>query len=251
MKIPNLTKLVTAEMPKGRGRKGTKAPAKRRPPIPVENRLELNPIASGEPSTPGTGMEVHVSSPSSASLTAPISVNVGGSNAGPFMPPTPWSFASPFPRTFMPPTGQFMSGQFMPGQFAPFGSPHSSPYPPVPTSTSYSGMDPTSGGTYPFRLHFIAGNISVCNGCKGKYKKLGPPHDICLQHEEWRTFTPQGSNTCQSRFANVYYHCSVACVMVVWPSFIPSAIVVPVEVQSRLLPEHKQWLYASFGVYVP
>jgi len=51
MKIPNLTKLVTAEMPKGRGRKGTKAPAKRRPPIPVENRLELNPIASGEPSS--------------------------------------------------------------------------------------------------------------------------------------------------------------------------------------------------------
>jgi len=77
------------------------------------------------------------------------------------------------------------------------------------------------------------------------------PHGICLQHEEWHTFTPQGSNTCQSRFANVYYHCSVACVMVVWPSFIPSSIVVPVEVQSRLLPEHKQWLYASFGVYVP
>ena len=30
---------------------------------------------------------------------------------------------------------------------------------------------------------------------KGKYMKLGPPHDICLQHEDWRSFTPHGSST--------------------------------------------------------
>ena len=62
---------------------------------------------------------------------------------------------------------------------------------------SHYGMDPSDGGVYPFRVHFIGGNISVYNGCKGKYKKLGPPHDICLQHEEWRSFTPHGSSTPQ------------------------------------------------------
>ena len=46
--------------------------------------------------------------------------------------------------------------------------------------------------------------ISVCHGCKCRYHKLGPPHNIiCLQYEEWHTFTPPGSFTAQSQFGNV------------------------------------------------
>ena len=79
--------------------------------------------------------------------------------------------------------------------------------------------------------------------------KNGPPSDICQQHEEWRTFTPQGSSDKQSHFGNTYYHCSVACVMAVWPTFIPSTVVIPLEVQSRLLPEHKYFIHVTFATF--
>ena len=97
-------------------------------------------------------------------------------------------------------------------------------------------------------FHFIGGNISVCNGCKGKYKKLGPPHDICLQHEEWRSFTPHGSSTPQTRFGIVYYHCSISCVRSVWPSFLPNSVVVPEYIWPRLLLHHKNMLRTTFGI---
>ena len=42
-----------------------------------------------------------------------------------------------------------------------------------------------------------------------------------------------------NRFGNAYYHCNSACVMTIWPTFIPTSVVVPVEVQSKLLPQHK------------
>ena len=108
--------------------------------------------------------------------------------------------------------------------------------------------DPTSGDVYPFRVHFISGNISVCHGCKGRYQNLEPPYDICLHHEEWRTFISPGSYTPQSRFGNVYYHCNIHCVKVVWPHFLPSCVVTPSSVSIRLLPEHHHFLYVNFGI---
>ena len=157
-----------------------------------------------------------------------------------------------------------------------FSDPHS----PMPTlayflpTVNTADTDPTSSGMYPFQLHFISGNISVCNSCKGKYRSLGPPYDICLQHKEWRTFTPQGKyrslgspygiclqhkewrtftpqgSSQQTRFGNVYYYCNVSCVHAVWPSFIPYSVVVSFEVKTRLQPEHVDWLFANFGVIV-
>ena len=59
-KVPNMTKLATTGMPKGRGWKGTKAPAKRWPSIPVETRIELNPHSS-EPTGTTVGKENHIS----------------------------------------------------------------------------------------------------------------------------------------------------------------------------------------------
>ena len=81
-------------------------------------------------------------------------------------------------------------------------------------------------------------------------KKVGPPHDLCLQHEEWRTFTPPGSTDKQSRYGNVYYHCNLVCVMAVWPAFIASLVVVSLEMQSKLLPEHKHFIYSTFGIFI-
>ncbi len=246
-KVPKLTALTTAGMPKGRGRKGSKAPAKRRPSVPVQTRVELYPMTPGSTIGLNPSVQVHnvqVSAQQNASLTV-----------SPLYQPTltsPSTSTSVHPSSFPVPMSSYppvpMSSYLpMPSTYP--SMPISSPYLHMHSTPSLSGMDPTCGGMYPFRLHFISGNISVCNGCKGRYKKLPPPHDLCLQHEEWRTFTPQGSVSSQTRFGNTYYHCNVSCVFAVWPSFVPSSVVIPIEVQACLLPEHKQWLYVNFGVF--
>ena len=42
--VPNITKLATSTMPRGRGHKGSKAPTKRKAAIPVQDRIELHPL---------------------------------------------------------------------------------------------------------------------------------------------------------------------------------------------------------------
>ena len=211
-KVPNITKLATTSMPKGRGRKGSKAPSKRRPPVPIETRIELNPLSS-EPitTTAAVEMDIHISPSVSTvyqpSVTAPMSVALGTSPLPSSFPATSASFPTvPFCR----PTAPYSP------QFPPMLSPYLSPpytYPQLTPSSSY-GPDPTHGGANPFRVHFITGNISVCNGCKRKYdKKVGPPHDLCLRHEEWRTFTPPGST--DSRVVMVMYTI-IAMLRVLW-----------------------------------
>ena len=74
---------------------------------------------------------------------------------------------------------------------------------------------------------------------------------ICLQHKEWRVYTPQGSSTPQRRFGNVYYHCSVACVQSSWPSFSPASVVVPEDVNCKLLAVHKHLLNFNLGLFIP
>lgn len=203
---PNVTKLVTANMPKGRGKKGGKAPAKRKPPLPIENRCKFS-----------VPQHAYAEIPSLASATSTATVTLS-------------------PAIDISPSLHFMQSSYYPT------------YPPYSPSASAFGTH------YPFRVHFVVGNISVCHGCKGHYRKeLGPPHDLCIQHEEWRTFSGPGhsaSPTPQSRFGNVYYHVNVACVCAVWPAFIPSTLVVPPTLQASLKTEHKELLYSQFGVFM-
>ena len=47
-KVPNLTKLATTEMPTGRGRKGSKAPPKKKPRIQPDSRVPFSVVAGVE-----------------------------------------------------------------------------------------------------------------------------------------------------------------------------------------------------------
>ena len=71
---PNLTKLLTSDMPAGRGRKGNQAPRKRKTSASVTNAVEVLPTLPG------------VSSSATASIQLPITHS--GTSA------TPWSFLS-------------------------------------------------------------------------------------------------------------------------------------------------------------
>lgn len=60
------------------------------------------------------------------------------------------------------------------------------PFNPSPLHTT----PPTQASDFAFRLCFRAGNISVCNGCRGRFDKHAEsPHNLCVQHEEWRSNT--------------------------------------------------------------
>ena len=112
-------------------------------------------------------------------------------------------------------------------------------------------VDPTDAGCNPFRVSFISGNINVCYGCKQKYlKEFGPPNDICIQHEEWRTYMYMVGGTFQSRFGNAYYHASIACGHLVWPSFQPSMLVVLPAIECKLQGVHKSLLREKFNMFI-
>ena len=75
---------------------------------------------------------------------------------------------------------------------------------------------------------FIFGNISRCNGCKGKIcrdvnKKLLPPDDIVLGHKEFVVFqNPNSGIFEQSREKrNVYYHPWLTCIAPHFRDFNP------------------------------
>ena len=66
-----------------------------------------------------------------------------------------------------------------------------------------------------FVLTFIRGNISICYGCKQHYvKPVIPPNDLCIMHQEWRTYTIPGSPSPQTKFGNAYYHPNIPCITV-------------------------------------
>jgi len=90
------------------------------------------------------------------------------------------------------------------------------PYQPLPL--------PPPPLTSPLTETFIAGNISVCFGCKNKYTKNSlPPEDLCLKHQDWHQFTPTNGEP-QSKYSNVYYHCKFECVWLRHPDFTTSDI---------------------------
>ena len=87
-------------------------------------------------------------------------------------------------------------------------------------------------------LHCMCTSCSCM--CLQKYlKELGPPNDICIQHEEWHTYMV--GETSQSHFGNAYYHARIASVHLVWPRFQPSMLVVLLAIECKLQDVHKCW----------
>lgn len=233
-KSPNVTNLVTSGMPRGRGRKGSAAPRSRKRPSVCEpvNRVPLN-AASPQAKTSSS---VSPSSLSQAACRPPAMYSPAHH--------TPPTYGLPLPQIpsvmSQPPSAAYPSSSFM--------------YSPTNYATSPSGVyAPYWGNPYmatnPFTVYFISGNISVCIGCKNRYpKSRQPPQDLCIRHQEWRTFTPRGrEEDAQERFGNVYYHCNPQCIWLRCPDFIPSTLDVN-EVQENLSTSHKEHLNFHFGL---
>ena len=128
-------------------------------------------------------------------------------------------------------------------------------YPNYPTSTASptSSMSmpqpfvpPMAEDSSPFFLCFITGNISKCTGCGNKYvKPLVAPHDLCVQHREWRYFTSPGHSDQQSKYSPAYYHLNLPCIQKKWPTFKKSDLIIQVEVAAKMTEVHKNhpWFF--------
>ena len=106
----------------------------------------------------------------------------------------------------------------------------------------------------PFYVKFIAGNIRICQGCKGSLKTSDnripmPPFDIAAARSENRPFRDASGNLITPKRATVYhYHCRPQCIQAVEPHFILSSLLVPADVGTRLTLVHKQHLAALFNI---
>ena len=196
-KSPNVTKLGTSDMSQGRGRKGSVIPQHHRAQLTPETRMPMPHFnAIGTPS---------VSAPQTSSQYYSPSVSI---------PQTSSQYYSP--------SGFHPQGVQYPYQSLPFPNMFQLPDMFVPPN--------------PFKLCFIKGNISTCIGCNNKYPKLRQePNDLCIKHQEWRQFTPQGTDIVQTKFANVYYHCNPGCVWIRCLDFVPEQLDLD-EVEGKLSP---------------
>ena len=111
----------------------------------------------------------------------------------------------------------------------------------------------------PFWVAFIFGNVSRCNGCKGKILRgedksaLPPPYDIVLGHKEYVIFQTSYSPVFQQSWdkRNVYYHPQKTCIEPNFCDFNPlHHISISEPVKARLLYEHKMLLQSEFGLFV-
>ena len=235
-KKPDFTSLAVHGMPSGRGRKGGQAPrTRKKAPEPAMNRVER--LSFSVVSTASA-------SPAVGEMNNSTMLNLTANHAyGNSLYCQPSYQSSSYPGLY------WMNPYYpecSPGPYSCMSpsTPSTSQPPPQP-STPVMAEEST-----PVNLCFIAGNISKCAGCGNKYAKpVVPPHDVCIQHREWRSFTPSGGGAQQSKFAPAYYHVNLPCVRRNWINFQPWELVISPEVSAKLSPVYHNHL-ASLGFFV-
>ena len=146
--------------------------------------------------------------------------------------------------------------------------PYHSPSPSFgPIVSSQSTSEPGPGAIFtqtqrpsvesPFWVAFIFGNISRCNGCRGRISRdqnkkiLPPPDDIVFGHKEHVIFHNQRSGMFEQSYdkRNVYYHPWKTCIAPHFSDFDPKKhIVIQESVKAKLLQVHKDFILKEFGI---
>ena len=112
----------------------------------------------------------------------------------------------------------------------------------------------TSPNVNPFYLKFIAGNIRVCQGCKGSLRMKDnsiplPPFDVVIGRAERRQFRDSKGNLITPRSEQAaHYHLNLQCIKAVEPGFVPQSLTIPPDVLPRLTAVHKEFLRLVFQI---
>ena len=116
---------------------------------------------------------------------------------------------------------------------------------------SASGLDSNSN---PFFVHFIGGNIRMCQGCKSSLRSIDggipkPPFDLAIARFERRPYRDKsGELKLPVQEQAAHYHLKVACVHAVSPYFVPGNLVIPSDIIFSLSATHKEYLRLMFDV---
>ena len=104
---------------------------------------------------------------------------------------------------------------------------------------------------------FFRGNISRCNGCKGKIgrqgkKPLPPPDDVVLRHRETVVFQNPNTSIFQASHKprNVYYHAWKTCVAAHFCHFNAAMHIRIEEVKESLTTVHIRHLAEKFNINI-
>ena len=274
-RVPNITKLVTAKMPKGRGRKGCAPPRKHRKKITVRSRKSFADVLkehvtnqSNEESVSSdtrsddshSGQESHTESQhhqsafggaigisgdeesldlyhSDIQLTSSSTVGAGRYHHDQHGGSVVLTHTSQGTSTKLTVMGGKQESSHVSGL----------PQMPPPLVHCPNALIPPSSSS--FELDFVAGNISICKRCRQKYTKPAiPPMDLCVRHKEWQQFI-DSCGTQQNRFGNVYYHCHIPCIRSRCPEFEPSQLEVSCRIAMQLLPVHTEFLVSPFFLH--
>ena len=109
----------------------------------------------------------------------------------------------------------------------------------------------------PFWLTFIFGNVSRCNGCKGKIRRgegkalLPPPDDIVLGHKEYVVYQNihSGKFEMSQDERSVSYHPWKTCITSNFRDFSPRYhITISDHIKINLQDVHKLFLKSEFGI---
>ena len=148
---PNLTKFAEATMPKGRGRKGSEPPRKRKKTSSTAEVQQVqNPAFSSSLTVEDSSRPmVNVTSQCNVSSSNATNINVLPSSEYPSLSNAP-TCSWPCPSWFSPPYQNF--SPLPQAQSVP--SPYQNVSPPPPSS--------------PFQLCKLGGNITICFGCHKK-----------------------------------------------------------------------------------
>ena len=108
--------------------------------------------------------------------------------------------------------------------------------------------------TNPFYVRFIAGNMRVCQGCRGNLKRQdgsipASPFDVCAARAERRSFRDSnGILITPQKEQPAHYHLNLSCIGAVAPTFVPSSLFVPPDVKPKLNVVHKEYLHLVFNL---
>ena len=218
-RVPNMSRLALTGLPSGIGKKGNQVNRKRK----REPENERIPLSRGPTPDISQNQAAPSLEPSSARNRPTTDGNQPGpctirslSQSGPSTCSTsPQSYCLPYQGPYSSFSPQISAWSTHSGDINVYRP----PFTPSPLHTT----PPTQALDFAFRLCFRTGNISVCNGCRGRFDKHAEsPHNLCVQHEEWRSYTSPVTCLPESRFGNAYYHVHPHCILVRWSNFHPT-----------------------------
>ena len=260
----NFSKAITFGMPKGRGRKGEKAPRKvgrgKASDIPttVLARVSDKPNYQMPQTSQDENRQVGRSRSQDESFVVSLPMQ------SPQRMPQPQHQQNRFPGlpatnvtqpaasascAYHPPVPRFTTASVLPSTSSPAMQSNPINIQAMPSTPSFPSAIP--GQFMLYLLQFCPGQTSTCFGCGNPLKQgtaiPDAPNDLVVVSKMPREWMFQGRT--YSKISNVYFHCATACILRKQPNFVVSSCFVAPQIEPYLLPLHRDYIRMNLGIH--